>query len=79
MVININLTNRLRPLVLLFNEEGPSDQAEILDLEKDADITICQNLRPRDVSQKAAEYLNPRNMVNFLVGDTANVVASASH
>lgn len=79
MVININLTNRLRPLVLLFNEEGPSDQAEILDLEKDDDITICQNLRPRDVSQKAAEYLNPRNMVNFLAGDTATVFASASH
>ena len=79
MVININLTNRLRPLVLLFNEEGPSDQAEILDLEKDEDITICQNLRPRDVSRKATEYLNPRNMANFLAGDTANVFASDSH
>ncbi len=79
MVININLKNRLRPLVLLFNEEGPSNQPEILDLEEDEDITICQNLRPRDVSREAAEYLNPRNMVNYLAGDPAKVFASASH
>jgi len=79
MVININLKNRLRPLVLLFNEEGPSDQAEILDLEEYEDVTICQNLRPRDVSRKAAEYLNPRNLVNYLAGDTTNILASASH
>ena len=79
MVININLKNRLRPLVLLFNEERPSDQPDILDLEEDEEITICQNLRPRDVSRKAAKYLNPRNMVNYLVGDTANIFASASH
>ena len=78
MVININLKNRLRPLVLLFNEERPSDQPDILDLEEDEEITICQNLRPRDVSRKAAKYLNPRNMVNYLAGDTANIFASAS-
>ncbi len=69
MVVNINLKNRLRPLVLLFNEEGPNDQAEILDLENDEDITICQNLRPRDVPREAAEYLNPRNMGNYYAGD----------
>ena len=79
MVININVKNRLRPLILLYNESGPSDQAEVLDLEEHEDITICQNLRPRDVSRKAAEYLTPRNMVNYLVEDTANALASASH
>lgn len=78
MVININLKNRLRPLILLFNEDGANDQAEILDLEDDEDITICQNLRPRDVSRKAAEFLNPRNMVNYLARDTAGSLASAS-
>lgn len=79
MVININLKNRLRPLILLFNEDGANDQAEILDLEDDEDITICQNLRPRDVSRKAAEYLNPRNMVNYLARDTAGSLAPASN
>jgi len=79
MVVNINLKNRLRPLVLLFNEEGPNDQAEIFDLENDEDITICQNLRPRDVPREAAEYLNPRNMGNYYAGDMTKKFASTSN
>lgn len=78
MVVSINAKNRLRPLVLIYNEDESSAQAEVIDLEAHEDITICQNLRPRDVSRKAAEFLNPRNMVNYLVGDTVTELSSAS-
>ena len=79
MVVNINVENRLRPLILLYREDAPSDQAEILDLEEDEDLTICQNLRPRDVSSEAAEYLNPRRMVHYLVGQSENQLTTASN
>ncbi len=79
MVININVKNRLRPLILLYRENAPSDQAAILDLNEHEDITICQNLRPRDVSREAVEYLSPRRMVQYLVEEPENILASASN
>ena len=78
MVVNINTKNRLRPLILLYREGAPSDRAEILDLEDEEDITICQNLRPRDISSEAAEYLNPRRMVHYLVENAPSELATAS-
>ena len=77
MVVNINAKNRLRPLILLYREDGSSEQEAILDLEEHEDLTICQNLRPRDVSREAAEYLSPRRMVQYLVGEPEKVMASA--
>lgn len=79
MVVNINIKNRLRPLILLYREDASSDQATILDLEEHEDITICQNLRPQDVSSETAEYLNPRRMVHYLVRTPPNELATASN
>jgi HD-GYP domain-containing protein (c-di-GMP phosphodiesterase class II) len=79
MVVNINISNRLRPLILLYSEGGSSNRAQVLDLEEHEDITICQNLRPRDVSREAAEFLNPRQMVNYLVENTPAELATIPH
>ena len=76
MVVNINISNRLRPMILLYSEGASPYRAQVLDLEEHKDITICQNLRPRDVSREAAEFLNPRHMVNYLVEDTPGELAS---
>ena len=79
MVVNINITNRLRPLILLYSEEASPYRAQVLDLEDHEEITICQNLRPRDVSREAAEFLNPRHMVNYLVENSPAELAPAPH
>jgi len=78
MVININLSNRLKPLILVYQDDGRSGQAEVVDLQDHEDLTICQNLRPRDVPKRAAEVLNPRYMVNYLASHITTELASSS-
>ena len=79
MVININEKNRLKPLILLYKDNGLSRQVEVIDLEEHEDLSICQNLRPRDIPKRAAEVLNPRHMVNYLAGNITEKLASSSH
>ncbi|MEC4673482.1 MAG: metal-dependent phosphohydrolase, partial [Nitrospirota bacterium] len=77
MVININAKNRLRPLVLLYTAEMSTVEAVVIDLEQQEELSITQNLRPRDLPLEIVEYLSPKRMINYTLlnptGDMATL------
>lgn len=72
MVININRKNRLRPLVLLHTEEMSIVEAVVIDLEQHEELSITQNLRPRDLPSEIVEYLSPKRMINYSILNSAH-------
>jgi HD-GYP domain-containing protein (c-di-GMP phosphodiesterase class II) len=65
MVTSINLRDRMRPTVMLYNSDIPREEPIIVDLQQEPTLIIKQSLRPKDVPRKVWKYLNPREMISY--------------
>ena len=65
VVSSINPHARMLPLVMLYAPDISREQALIIDLSKEPDLVITQNLRPKEVSKEIREYLNPRRIISY--------------
>ncbi|MFB3114749.1 MAG: HD-GYP domain-containing protein, partial [Nitrospirales bacterium] len=65
MVTSINLLDRMRPTVMLYNSDIPREEAIIVDLQQEPTLTIKHSMRPTDVPRKIWKYLNPRGMISY--------------
>ena len=68
MVVSINKRARMRPLVIKYVEGSPWSTKNVMDLEEHEDVSITQNLRPREVPQHVREILSPSRMLGYLTG-----------
>ncbi|HBP86826.1 MAG: DUF3391 domain-containing protein [Nitrospira sp.] len=66
IVTSVNLANRLRPVILVYDESTSSDEPSVLNLseEKEA-LYIVSAIRPVDLSPKIRECLNPRRIISY--------------
>jgi len=64
-VFSINPKKPLRPWVLVYDPTVPKEQAIMLDLEQEPEITITKSIRPALLPPKVAAYLNPRKRVTY--------------
>ena len=78
IVSTINLVDRLRPLIMLYSPEHPRDQAILLDLAKEATLSINQSLRPTQLPHGVWDYLNPRSMIRYFAYNTDPSISSSS-
>jgi hypothetical protein len=60
----------LRPRILIFDPSVPKEEAAILDLQKEPDLSVKQSLRPREVSRDVYEYLSPRTHMTYFFNAT---------
>ena len=66
IVTSVNLTNRLRPIILVYDEHTSPDEPIILNLaEEDEALCIVNAIRPVDLSPKIRECLNPRRIISY--------------
>ncbi|MDH3503890.1 MAG: DUF3391 domain-containing protein [Nitrospirota bacterium] len=66
IVTSVNLANRLRPIVLIYDEFASPDELIVLNLAKeDEDLSIVSAIRPVDLSPKIRECLNPRRIISY--------------
>lgn len=65
IVSTINLQDRLRPLVMLYNSDVPQEEAHIIDLSEHTQLAIKQSLRPNQLPAEIWDYLNPRSMIRY--------------
>ncbi len=66
IVTSVNLANRLRPVILVYDEHSSSDEPIILNLsEEDESLSIVSAIRPVDLSAKIRECLNPRRIISY--------------
>ncbi|MFZ1744511.1 MAG: HD domain-containing phosphohydrolase [Nitrospirales bacterium] len=66
IVTSVNLANRLRPVILVYDEYTSPDEPIILNLsEEDEALSIVSAIRPVDLSPKIRECLNPRRIISY--------------
>lgn len=65
MVVSANSARPLKPNVLVYDPSIPKDEAVIITLERESDLSISKSLRPGLLPREVHEYLNPRKRITY--------------
>lgn len=65
LVLAVNASTPLRPSVLIYDAEIPKNEAIILDLQNEPEITISASLKPSQLTREVHEYLAPRKRMTY--------------
>jgi putative nucleotidyltransferase with HDIG domain len=65
LVISVNPASPLKPNVLVYDPGIPKDEAVIVSLERENDLSISKCLRPGELQNEVYQYLNPRKQVTY--------------
>lgn len=72
MVVSVNSSRPLKPQVLVYMPGVPSDEAPLIDLEKEHDLNISKSLKSAQLPREALECLNPRKRVTYFFAPKDN-------
>jgi len=78
VVCTTNAEDSLRPLVMLYASEIPREEAIILDLAQETQLSIKKSRRPKELPREVWDYLNPRCMIQYFPVSGAQNSPSAS-
>jgi HD-GYP domain-containing protein (c-di-GMP phosphodiesterase class II) len=71
IVTSVNGENRLRPIILVYDEQTSQDEPFVLNLaEEEESLIIVQAIRPADIAPKFRECLNPRRFISYFPSTT---------
>lgn len=76
MVVSVNTTKPLRPVVLVFDPAVPKEEAIVVDLEAESDVSITKTMRPQQLSSDAFAYLSPRKRMTYYFDTESGKVGS---
>lgn len=71
IVTSVNFENRLRPIILVYDEHTSSDEPIVLNLaEEESSLMIMEAIRPADLAPQIRECLNPRRIISYFPSNT---------
>jgi len=76
MVVSVNSVKPLKPTVLIYDAQVPREQAILVELESEPDISISRAIQPDQLSQPIYEYLAPRRRVAYYLDAEPSRTAS---
>jgi len=66
IVTSVNFENRLRPIILVYDEHASKEEPIVLNLAEEEDsLTIVEAIRPGALAPQIRECLNPRQMISY--------------
>jgi putative nucleotidyltransferase with HDIG domain len=65
IVVSVNSSRPLKPTVLIHDPAVPKEEAIVVDLEQEGDITVSKTLRPQQLPPAAMDYLSPRKRMAY--------------
>jgi len=66
IVTSVNLDNRLRPIILVYDEHISQEEPIVLNLAEEEDsLMITGAIQPGDLAPKIRACLNPRRMISY--------------
>ena len=65
LVMSVNPSKPLRPWVMVYDAKLPKEEAILLNLEKEAEISIAKAMRPRLLPPAVCAYLSTRQRVRY--------------
>jgi putative nucleotidyltransferase with HDIG domain len=71
IVTSVNLENRLRPIILVYDEHASTEEPIVLNLEEEEEsLKIVEAIRPGNLAPKIRECLNPRRIISYFPSNT---------
>lgn len=70
-VTGVNHDDLLNPQVAIYNESIPKDEAEIIELSENEDLTIEESIRRNEASPEMLAYLNLAGTMNYFLDPAA--------
>ncbi len=71
IVTSVNFENRLRPIILVYDEHTSPEEPIVLNLAEEEDsLTIVEAICPGDLAPKIRECLNPRRIISYFPSNT---------
>lgn len=68
IVVSVNSTRPLKPVVLIYDANIPKEEAMLVDLELEEDLTVSRTLKQQQLPRPMREYLSPRKRVTYYFG-----------
>ena len=65
MVVSVNSAKPLRPSVLIYDAAVPKDEALIVDLIDQPELSVSASLKPKQLPQIVYDYLSPRKRMTY--------------
>ena len=65
LVVSVNAGKLLHPTILVYDPDVPKEEALLLNLADEPDISVTSTLRPASLPREVFEYLSPRSRVSY--------------
>ncbi len=65
MVATINTARPMKPMIVAYDAEIPKEDAILVDMEGEADVSIVKAIRPAQLPREIYAYLSPRKQVSY--------------
>lgn len=70
VVSSINPQTRMAPWVMLYSSEIPREEALIIDLSQESNLSIIKSFQPKEIPYAMREYLNPRRIISYFPSES---------
>lgn len=74
LVVNVNPGKLLQPTVLLYDPAVPKEEALLLNLADEPDLSVAATLRPAELPKPVYDYLSPRSRISYFSNTSAHSV-----
>jgi HD-GYP domain-containing protein (c-di-GMP phosphodiesterase class II) len=70
LVVNVNPGKLLQPTLLIYDATIPKEEALLLNLADEPDLSVVSTLRPAQLPKEVFDYLSPRNRISYFTETT---------
>jgi len=64
-VATVNTNHPMKPILIVYDESVPRDEAILIDLSVDSELNIAKAIKPALVPRHIYDYLSPRKRVSY--------------
>lgn len=65
MVATINTARPMKPMIVAYDADIPKEEAILVDMEGEADVSIVKAIRPAQLPREIYAYLSPRQQISY--------------
>ena len=65
LVVNVNPGKLLQPTLMLYEPTVPKEEAMLLDLNEEPELTVVRTLHPNSLTRAIHDYLSPRSRISY--------------
>lgn len=65
MIATVNTNKPMKPMVVIYDANIPKEEAILVDMDRETELSIVKAIRPSQVPQNIYAYLSPRKRVSY--------------